>query len=88
MNNKLNFTAVIQDAGGGGVFVEVPFDVEKAFGSKRPKVKATIDGIPYRGALVRTPALPGTARTPRLVRGAGGRCASQVQVWELNVIYY
>jgi hypothetical protein len=36
--------------------------VEKAFGSKRPKVKATIDGIPYRGTLVRTPALaPGAS---------------------------
>jgi hypothetical protein len=50
---KHTFTAVIQNAGGGGAFVEVPFDVEKAFGSKRPKVKATIDGIPYRGTLVR-----------------------------------
>jgi hypothetical protein len=53
MPNKHTFTAVIQDAGGGGAFVEVPFDVEKAFGSKKPKVKATIDGIPYRGTLVR-----------------------------------
>ena len=33
--------------------MDVPFDVEKAFGSKRPKVKATIGGIPYRGTLVR-----------------------------------
>jgi uncharacterized protein YdeI (YjbR/CyaY-like superfamily) len=33
--------------------VEVPFDVEKAFGSKRPKVKALIEGVPYRGLLVR-----------------------------------
>jgi hypothetical protein len=33
--------------------VEVPFDVEKAFGSKKPKVKAMIEGIPYRGTLVR-----------------------------------
>jgi hypothetical protein len=53
MSKKHTFTAVIQNAGGGGAFVEVPFDVEKAFGSKRPKVKATIDGIPYRGTLVR-----------------------------------
>jgi len=51
--HKHNFTAVIQNAGGGGAFVEVPFDVEKAFGSKRPKVKATIEGVPYRGTLVR-----------------------------------
>lgn len=51
--NKHTFTAIIQNAGGGGAFVEIPFDVEKAFGPKRPKVKAVIGGIPYRGTLVR-----------------------------------
>jgi hypothetical protein len=53
MSNKQTFTATIQNAGGGGAFVEVPFDVEKEFGSKRPKVKAMIEGIPYRGLLTR-----------------------------------
>jgi hypothetical protein len=53
MTKQHTFTAVIQDAGGGGAFVEVPFDVEAAFGSKKPKVKALIDGVPYRGTLVR-----------------------------------
>jgi hypothetical protein len=53
MSTKHTFTATIQDAGRGGAFVEVPFDAEEAFGSKRPKVKATIEGIPYRGTLVR-----------------------------------
>jgi hypothetical protein len=53
MPNKHTFKANIQNAGGGGAFVEVPFDVEEAFGSKRPKIKATIDGVPYRGTLVR-----------------------------------
>ena len=33
MSKKRIFTAVIQNAGGGGAFVEVPFDVEAAFGS-------------------------------------------------------
>jgi len=33
--------------------VKVPFDVEAAFGSKRPKVRATIEGVPHRGTLVR-----------------------------------
>jgi hypothetical protein len=47
------FTAPIEDAGSGGAFVTVPFDVEKTFGEKRPKVKATFDGVPYRGTLVR-----------------------------------
>lgn len=56
MTKKHTFKAVIQDASGasgGGAFVEVPFDVEKAFGSKRPKVKAMIEGVPYRGLLTR-----------------------------------
>ena len=53
MPEKQTFTAVIQNAGGGGAFVEVPFDVEAAFGSKRPKIKAMIEGVPYRGILTR-----------------------------------
>ena len=53
MTKKQTFTAVVQNAGGGGAFVEVPFDVEKEFGSKRPKVKAMIEGVPYRGILTR-----------------------------------
>jgi hypothetical protein len=52
MSNKQSFTAVIQNAG-GGAFVEVPFDVEKEYGSKKPRVRATIEGVPYRGTLVR-----------------------------------
>lgn len=53
MTKKQTFSATIQNAGGGGAFVEVPFDVEEAFGSKRPKVKAMIEGVPYRGILTR-----------------------------------
>ena len=53
MSEKYEFTAVIQDAGSGGAFVTVPFDIEKIFGKKRLKFKATIDGQPYRGTLVR-----------------------------------
>ena len=53
MPQKHTFTATILDAGGGGAFVEIPFDVEKAFGLKKPKVKAMIEGVPYRGTLVR-----------------------------------
>ncbi|HSL44058.1 MAG TPA: YdeI/OmpD-associated family protein [Anaerolineales bacterium] len=53
MSQKQTFTAIIQNAGGGGAFVEVPFDVEAAFGSKRPRIKAMIEGVPYRGILSR-----------------------------------
>jgi hypothetical protein len=53
MSNKHTFKAVILNAGGGGAFVEVPLDVEKIFGSKKPKIKALIEGVPYRGMLTR-----------------------------------
>ncbi len=53
MSQKYQFRAIIENEGSGGAFVTVPFDVEKAFGKKRVKIKATIDGEPYRGSLVR-----------------------------------
>jgi hypothetical protein len=53
MTRKIRFRAVIEDAGGGGAYVTIPFDVEKTFGKKRLKIEATIEGEPYRGTLVR-----------------------------------
>ena len=53
MSPKHTFRAVIEDAGNGGAYVSVPFDVEQAFGKKRVKVLAVIEGVPYRGSLVR-----------------------------------
>lgn len=52
MNNKLEFDAPLISAGGGGVFAEVPFDVQEVFGSKGLiPIKATIDGQAYQGSL-------------------------------------
>lgn len=53
MDQEFTFQAVIVDAGGGGAFVRIPFDVEKTFGKKRVPISALIEGIPYRGTLVR-----------------------------------
>ncbi len=52
MTEKYTFRAMIEDPGGGGAFVRIPFDVEEVFGKKRVKIKALIDGEPYRGTLV------------------------------------
>jgi hypothetical protein len=52
MSEQHTFRAVIQQAG-GGAFVTIPFDVERAFGKKRVPVRASIEGEPYRGVLVR-----------------------------------
>ncbi len=52
MGEQYRFSAPIQ-LSGNGAFVEIPFDAERVFGKKRVPVIATIDGIPYRGSLVR-----------------------------------
>jgi hypothetical protein len=49
------FVAMIRKVEGiDGAFVEFPFDVGEEFGTKgRVQVKATFDGVEYRGSLVR-----------------------------------
>lgn len=49
----LKFEAPLMLMEKGGAYVEIPFDVEKEFGSKRPKIKALINKIEYRGLLVK-----------------------------------
>jgi hypothetical protein len=53
---KYKFKARIQEAtvGTGGAFVLFPYDVEKEFGTKgRVAVRATLDGAPYQGSLIK-----------------------------------
>jgi hypothetical protein len=48
------FIAMIEEAPRGGAFVAIPPQVvEELGGGGRIKVKATFDGIPYRGSIVR-----------------------------------
>ena len=53
MSEKIEFKAVIENAGNGGAYVKIPFDVNEVFGKKRVQVNASFDGEPYRGLLVR-----------------------------------
>ncbi len=51
---KFKFKATIQSAGGGGARILFPYDVEKEFATKgRVPGKATFDGVPYAGSLVK-----------------------------------
>lgn len=47
------FSATIEQGDRGGAYVTIPFDVEGVFGEKRPAVRATFDGVTYRGSLAR-----------------------------------
>lgn len=53
----LKFTAQIKGEGtedSGGAFIEFPFDTKEKYGtSGRIPVKATFDGIPYKGTMVK-----------------------------------
>ncbi len=53
MSQTQKFRAPIEDAGNGGAFVSIPFDVEQVYGKKRVKIKALIEGVAYQGSLVR-----------------------------------
>jgi hypothetical protein len=50
---KQEFKAIIkQHENKNAAYIEPPFDVHEVFGSKRVKVKATFDGVEYRGSIV------------------------------------
>ena len=55
MNEKVyEFEAEIQKVEGiDGAYIDFPYDVRKEFGKGRVKVRATFDGEPYDGSLVR-----------------------------------
>ena len=46
-------TILKKHEGKDATYIEIPFDVEKEFGSKRVRVKAKFDGYDYRGSIVK-----------------------------------
>src|ERR1700733_9491762 len=51
---KIEFDAALLESGGGGMHVKFPKGVHSLFGVKgRVPVKASFDGIPYRGSLAK-----------------------------------
>jgi hypothetical protein len=51
---KYTFKAAIQAGDRGGAHILFPYDVQKEFGTNgRVPVKATFDGVPYSGSLIK-----------------------------------
>jgi Domain of unknown function (DUF1905)/Bacteriocin-protection, YdeI or OmpD-Associated len=51
---KYKFKAKIEAGDGGGACILFPYDTEKEFGTKgRVAVKATFNGVPYTGSLIK-----------------------------------
>lgn len=72
---KYKFKAKIEPGDGGGAYVLFPYDTEKEFATKgKVPVKATFDGVPYTGSLIkyRNPLhLMGVAKSIREQIGKG-----------------
>src|SRR5580658_3426919 len=82
---KYKFKAKIKAGDGGGAYVHFPYDTEKEFATKgKVPVKATFNGVPYTGSLIkyRNPLhLLGVPKTIREQIGKGPGDTIEVVVW-------
>jgi hypothetical protein len=82
---KYKFKATIEAASLGGACVYFPYDVEKEFGVKgRVPVKASFDGAPYRGSLVKygqPQHMLGLLKGIREQIGKGPGDTVEVEIW-------
>jgi bifunctional DNA-binding transcriptional regulator/antitoxin component of YhaV-PrlF toxin-antitoxin module len=83
---KYTFTTKIEPGPGGGAFVIFPYNVEEEFGTKgRVPVKATFEGIPYAGSLMRCGAqqhMLGILKSLREQLGKQPGDKVKVEVWK------
>src|SRR5438128_5378269 len=83
---KYTFKARIEAGNGGGAYVLFPYDVEKEFGTKgKVPVKATFDGVPYTGSLMKYGFPQHFLGVPKAIRDAIGKTSgdtAEVEVWK------
>jgi len=83
---KYKFQTEIEAAPGGGAYILFPYDVEKEFGTKgKVAVKATFNGVPYSGSLVKygkPQHMLGVLKAIRDQIGAGPGATVAVELWK------
>jgi Domain of unknown function (DUF1905)/Bacteriocin-protection, YdeI or OmpD-Associated len=83
---KYKFSAKIEEGDGGGAFVFFPYDTWKEFGSRgRVPVKATFNGVPYTGSLIKCGNphhMLGMLKGIREQTGKGPGDTMEVVVWK------
>jgi bifunctional DNA-binding transcriptional regulator/antitoxin component of YhaV-PrlF toxin-antitoxin module len=83
---KYKFKATIEKGPGGGAYILFPYDVEKEFGTKgRVPVKATIDGAPYSGSLMKygdPQHMLGVLKEIRQRIGKGPGDSVEIELWK------
>ncbi len=82
---KYKFKAKIEAGDGGGAYVVFPYDTEKEFATQgKVPVKATFNGVPYTGSLIkyRNPLhMMGVPKSIREQIGKGPGDTIEVVVW-------
>jgi hypothetical protein len=85
---KYKFKTKIEAGDGGGAYVLFPYDTEKEFATKgKVPVKATFDGVPYSGSLIRygNPLhMLGVLKSIREQIGKGPGDTIEVVVWRVK----
>ena len=83
---KYKFNAKIETGDGGGAYVLFPFDTVEEFATKgRVPVKATFNGLPYTGSLVKYGHPLHSLGMPKAIReqsGKGPGDSIEVVVWK------
>jgi hypothetical protein len=69
----VKFRGRIEEARGGGAFVELPFDPKERFGRARAPIRGAVNGVPYRStvAVYGGKAYLGLGKDQRAEAGAG-----------------
>jgi hypothetical protein len=83
---KYRFKAKIEAGDGGGAHVLFPYDTDKEFGTKgRVPVKATFNGVPYAGSLIKygqPQHMLGVMKAIREQIGKGPGDTIDVEIWK------
>lgn len=83
---KYKFKATIEAGDGGAAYVFFPYDTEKEFATKgNVPVKATFDGVPYTGSLIKHGHplhMLGLLKAIRAESGKGPGDTIEVVVWK------
>jgi Domain of unknown function (DUF1905). len=83
---KYKFKAKIEAGDGGGAYVLFPYDTGKEFATKgKVPVKATFDGLPYTGSLIKYGHPLHSLGMPKAIReqtGKGPGDTIEVVVWK------
>jgi bifunctional DNA-binding transcriptional regulator/antitoxin component of YhaV-PrlF toxin-antitoxin module len=76
---KYKFTAKIVAGDGGGAGVLFPYDTEKEFATKgKVPIKATFNGVPYTGSLIKYGFPQHTLHLPKAIREQLGKVPGDI----------